>query len=493
MIFKNFGRTHVNLVLITVVTVVAATLAGIFYTLQESYAVHMRIKQEYVPALHDLDSFESNLLRSKDLIKEWAFVQRVDEDKNKAEMRELSESKLNMSFQAFRESSMKIHDISKLALDTLEHQLQSYLKMCNQVQALLPSFESYSDPIAQMEAESFFLENSGIPLMEQKCMNTLEALRSSMTSKMNTELEALNRQFDRLMLIIGVVALFVVLAGLIIGFFAKQLRIQREETQAQKEILDQLYQDLTDSIQYAQRLQSTILPTLGNVRQLFPKSFIFYQPKSVVSGDFYWFKNVGGKKLFAAADCTGHGVPGALMSMIGNTLLNEIVNQKNITDPGLILKHLNEGVIKALRQSGIDIMEQDDGMDICVCRVDETKNNKLVYASANLSLFVVNKGSVKSLDSDIFSIGGGMAAASKVFVTKTEIVEPGSMVIMSTDGYYDQFGGSRNSKFLISNFEKLLSETENSADASQLLKTRFENWRGDKHQTDDVLVLGFKI
>lgn len=301
-----------------------------------------------------------------------------------------------------------------------------------------------------------------------------------------------NKQRTALFTMIGGIAFLLILGFVLFNRYNIKRKANVQLARAYQSIEIKNNQ-ITDSINYARRIQTAILPPIDVIRKHLSDTFVFYSPKDIVSGDFYWFTHHNSQNFIAVADCAGHGVPGALMSMIGNTLLNEIVNQKNITDPGLILKHLNEGVIKALRQSGIDIMEQDDGMDICVCRVDETKNNKLVYASANLSLFVVNKGSVKSLDSDIFSIGGGMAAASKVFVTKTEIVEPGSMVIMSTDGYYDQFGGSRNSKFLISNFEKLLSETENSADASQLLKTRFENWRGDKHQTDDVLVLGFKI
>jgi len=183
-----------------------------------------------------------------------------------------------------------------------------------------------------------------------------------------------------------------------------------------------------------------------------------------------------------------------LMSMIGNTLLNEIVNQKNITDPAEILYHLNEGVIKALRQSGVDIMEQDDGMDICVCCLDDKKKNELQYASANLSIYVRSKGVAKELKGDIFSIGGGLGSSGKMFQTKTETLNEGDAVIMSTDGYYDQFGGVNNSKFLVSNFEALIAEIDFvNGNPEKTFREKLENWKGQCHQTDDVLVAGFVV
>jgi serine phosphatase RsbU (regulator of sigma subunit) len=488
MSFKNFGRTHVNLVLIAVVTVVAVTLAGIFYTLQQSYLVHTRIKQVYVPALQDLDAFESNLLRSKDLIKEWAFVQRVDEDKNKAEMRELSSGKLKDSFQVFRESSLKLEDIPENHLDTLDQQLQDFLHMCLQVQGLLPSFESYSDPIAQMEAESFFLDNAGIPLAAEKCKNSLEVVRSSVTTKMNKELESLNRQFDRLMLIIGIVALFVVLAALIIGFFAKQLRLQREETQAQKEILDQLYQDLTDSIQYAQRLQSTILPTSGSVRQLFPKSFIMYQPKSVVSGDFYWFKNIGGKKLFAAADCTGHGVPGAFMSLVGHNFLNHVT--KVFLDPAQILNNVNRLATEVMKTNSSGVR---DGMDISLCSYHEDSRT-LEFCGANNAIYIIRNNELIELKACKRSIGS-FGERGENFTTQKIQLEPQDMLYCFSDGYADQFGGSENRKFMRKNFKSLLVQISSLeiAEQEKALHHALNTWKGSFEQTDDILVIGIQI
>jgi len=309
-----------------------------------------------------------------------------------------------------------------------------------------------------------------------------------LTTKMNTELESLNRQFDRLMIIIGMVALFVVLAGLIIGFFAKQLRLQREETQAQKEVLDQLYQDLTDSIQYAQRLQSTILPTLGNVRQLFPKSLIFYKPKSVVSGDFYWFKNVGGKKLFAAADCTGHGVPGAFMSLVGHNFLNHVT--KVFLDPAQILNNVNRLATEVMKTNSSGVR---DGMDIALCSYHEDSRT-LEFSGANNSIYIIRNNELMELKATKRSIGS-FGEQGENFHTHKMQMEPGDMLYCFSDGYADQFGGSENKKFMRKNFKSLLCEISKLeiSEQEKALQHAFETWKGNFEQTDDILVIGIQI
>jgi serine phosphatase RsbU (regulator of sigma subunit) len=251
---------------------------------------------------------------------------------------------------------------------------------------------------------------------------------------------------------------------------------------------------ITDSINYAKRIQTAILPPLETIKQKLQNFFILYQPKDIVSGDFYWFSVHEKKTFFIIGDCTGHGVPGALMSMIGNTLLNEIINQKNVTDPGQILNQLHVGVGSALRQQGLDTLSQDDGMDVTICCLDEKDPMQLSYATANHSLFVKNAKGLSELKGDIHSIGGNFDANEKLFTTHKVSLEKGSFVIMSTDGYYDQFGGEKKSKFLISRFEKLLLETDlASEDASEKLRAAIENWKGSGKQTDDILVAGFRI
>jgi len=252
--------------------------------------------------------------------------------------------------------------------------------------------------------------------------------------------------------------------------------------------------EITDSINYAKRIQNSILPPNELLISHLPDFFLFYSPKDIVSGDFYWFTKHDDKLFFVLADCTGHGVPGALMSMIGNTLLNEIINQKDVTDPGEILNLLDKGISNALRQQSTDIFTQDDGMDVSICRIDEKNKGVLTYASANHTLFIKNKNGLAELTGDIYSIGGSIGGNKKCFKSKEVKIESESFIVLSSDGYSDQFGGKNNTKFLVTRFEDLILKTEfNSANAADVFKTSFENWKGGNQQTDDVLVAGFRL
>jgi serine phosphatase RsbU (regulator of sigma subunit) len=253
-------------------------------------------------------------------------------------------------------------------------------------------------------------------------------------------------------------------------------------------------QQITDSINYSKRIQNAILPPTELVDKSLKNFFVYYKPKDIVSGDFYWFSDHNNQLFFIVVDCTGHGVPGALMSMIGNTLLNEIINQKSISEPGEILNHLNKGVKHALRQSGSDNVSQDDGMDVSICCIDKNDKKVLRYASANHSIFVKSKGKVDELFGDIYSIGGDFGNLEKKFETKTHLLEADSFIVMSSDGYYDQFGGPSDSKFLISRFEKLILDTDLTQDnVAESFNKALLDWKGSQKQTDDILVAGFKV
>lgn len=251
---------------------------------------------------------------------------------------------------------------------------------------------------------------------------------------------------------------------------------------------------ITDSINYSKRIQTAILPPSELVSKSLKNFFIYYAPKDIVSGDFYWFSENNNKLIFIVVDCTGHGVPGALMSMIGNTLLNEIVNQKDIVEPGEILNQLNKGVKHSLRQTGADMISQDDGMDVSVCCIDKKDPSVLKYACANHSVFVKSNGKVTELTGDIYSIGGDFGNTEKSFENRTHPLEAGSFIVMSTDGYYDQFGGNKDTKFLISQFEELILKTDlEQTNVAGVFEKALHNWKGSRKQTDDILVAGFKV
>ncbi len=279
-----------------------------------------------------------------------------------------------------------------------------------------------------------------------------------------------------------------------------QLQEEKEKVEAynvevlsQKEIIEARNKDITDSIRYARRIQEAILPRMEEIRKGVPEVFVMYKPKAIVSGDFYWYTRKGGKELLAVVDCTGHGVPGAFMSMIGNSLLNEIVNERGILMPGEILKHLDEGVRRALQQDRREA-ETRDGMDISLSMLDRA-GGKLYYAGAMRPLYYVRNGELKELKGDKMSIGGLYTEGMEVqFHTYCVEVKKGDMFYMFSDGYVDQFGGGRGRKYLAKRFQEMLRlvSGKDIEEQEKEIQRSFMEWKGAEEQIDDVLVIGFR-
>jgi serine phosphatase RsbU (regulator of sigma subunit) len=261
----------------------------------------------------------------------------------------------------------------------------------------------------------------------------------------------------------------------------------------QKEIIELKNKSIIQSINYAKRIQLAILPSQQVIHQHLPDSFIFYLPKDIVSGDFYWFSHKDGKSIIAAADCTGHGVPGAFMSMIASSLLSETVNEKGITQPGDILDALRKGIIKALAQSG-NPEEAKEGLDIALCCYDK-ESSTLEYAGAFNPLYFIHKGQLTELKANKQPIGIYPGKQNIPFTNHIINIESGDAVYIFTDGFADQFGGSEGKKFRYKPFQELLLTigSENTATQQNLLYQAFESWRGDTKQIDDVLVIGMRF
>jgi serine phosphatase RsbU (regulator of sigma subunit)/ligand-binding sensor domain-containing protein len=273
---------------------------------------------------------------------------------------------------------------------------------------------------------------------------------------------------------------------------------QRDQVELQKSIVESKNKDITDSINYARKIQEAILPVREDISRFLPQSFVVFMPRDIVSGDFYWFSHsrfsATGEVFLAAVDCTGHGVPGAFMSMIGNTMLNEIVNEKKIYDPGEILSHLHMSVRLALRQNE-ENAEANDGMDISLVRFN-TKTGELCFAGANRPLWILRMGSgvpvMEEVVPDKFPIGGLQSEKRRIFQTHQLFIEKGDKFFVFTDGYADQFGGSKGKKFFVKHFRNLL--LNHAHDSMEMLagKIIFNHlqWRGDLEQVDDILVMG---
>ncbi|MBK7311670.1 MAG: SpoIIE family protein phosphatase [Sphingobacteriaceae bacterium] len=252
--------------------------------------------------------------------------------------------------------------------------------------------------------------------------------------------------------------------------------------------------DITSSIEYAKRIQEAILPSKDYIFSKLERAFILYKPKDIVSGDFYWFGEKNGWKIFAVVDCTGHGVPGAFMSMIGHNLMHQIIQEKGITDPGDILNSLHKGVQESLRQGNNEI-NTNDGMDVSIIALNNNKKTA-TWAGANRPLIIIsNDGEFSKIDGNKYPIGGSQFDIKREFTTKTIELNKPSMAYLSSDGYADQFGGDNGKKFMVRRYHDLLMEIHlKDMDAQrELLNAAFEGWRKDHEQIDDVLVVGVAL
>jgi PAS domain S-box-containing protein len=251
---------------------------------------------------------------------------------------------------------------------------------------------------------------------------------------------------------------------------------------------------ITESINYAKRIQGAILPNNYVISKALPESFILYKAKDVVSGDFPWFMQVGDDIYIAAVDCTGHGVPGALISLIGYFLLNDIVRSRRITDPGQILDLLDEGVTETLRQDQDD-SKTKDGMDIAFCKINLIKQ-EVEYAGAHRPLYIIKEnGELEEVKGNKFPIGGGKYKNQTNFTNTKFPVNKGDSIYFCSDGFPDQFGGDDNRKFGPKKLRSLIEE--NHKLPMQQIHDKFdqewETWKGEQKQTDDVLLIGIRF
>ncbi|MES2139312.1 MAG: hypothetical protein V4511_06360 [Bacteroidota bacterium] len=291
---------------------------------------------------------------------------------------------------------------------------------------------------------------------------------------------------------------------------------EKEKINEIKVEIELQHREVIDSVNYAKRIQEAILPSLYEISVCFPQSFVLFKPKNIVSGDFYWFSQQNEKIIIASIDCTGHGVPGAFMSVIGSTLLNQIVNEKGITDPGEILDLLDKGVNHSLHQTQAGSQSRD-GMDAAICcfEFDEQRTEseerrtvdgdklptpdsqlltKLKFAGANRPLYYIKNNDLKEIKADKFSIGGLDYNNLKTFTTHTFLLEKNDSLYISTDGFADQFG-QNNKKLKTKKFKEILLSIQDKSMLEQknFLDTFIENWRGNLEQTDDIQMIGIRV
>ena len=562
-------------------------------TLRQSREINNRINNQFVPSLSTLQELDNHLMRSQDLIRQWTFVQRLDEDQQRLELIQLTEKIIPAQLYKLQQNALAWSDADKKLHESLALNVRALLSDYKEIRQLLPTFESYQDPFVTMEAEQLMLEGGRIPTAYAQVRKSIDELITHQQQYMNSDIALMNHSFDQLRMLLINISISVIIAGILIAFFTsrsivkpinhlrkklqnlslgiysvhptragndeigemanavnrlvtnfektkefsisvgaghfdvpfeplseydemgksllrmrddlqsyrnemeqkvtqqtQEIRKRKEEVEIQKEKVTALYIDLQSSIDYAQRLQETILPNDASIKRMFEDSFVLFRPKATVSGDFYWFKELGGKKVFAAADCTGHGVPGAFMSLVGHNVLNTVT--KVFTRPSQILNNANRLAVDVLRSSdGESYMR--DGMDIALCTIDP-KTKMLEFSGAHNPVYIIRDGEMNIIESDPFSIGS-YVNNEREFTNHNYQLHIGDCLYLFSDGYVDQFGGPRGKKFMRKQFRQLLLDIAHLPMPEQKwrLSDTLDIWQGHQEQVDDILVIGIRI
>ncbi len=301
--------------------------------------------------------------------------------------------------------------------------------------------------------------------------------------------------FDMNQLIFSPMGLYFAGIGLLLGAlngsFRVRMKQKNQELEKKQLYIEEKNQKLEDSISYAKRIQLAALASDKQIKIYFPESFVLYEPKDIVSGDFYWFAALKDKIYVATIDCTGHGVPGALLTMIANAHLVEIVKVLKIDEPDKILNMLHTYICNTLKQ---EESKNLDGLDIAICAIDKT-NKKLEYAGARIPLVYIRNNKLEMIKGDRYSIGGYNKKIIRTFTKHSIELNQETIFYMFSDGYTDQFGGPKNRRFRIDKLNTLLFEIHKRPmnEQKDILKKSIEQWRKEEPQTDDILVMGIKI
>ncbi len=287
------------------------------------------------------------------------------------------------------------------------------------------------------------------------------------------------------------IIVLIIIFGFVLFIFFKTRKLN-ETIKSQSRLVQSQNKDIKDSIRYAERIQQAILPPVLEFTDKFPNSFIFHRPKDILSGDFYWIEENEDYLFVAAADCTGHGVPGALISIVNYNLLNKAVLEKNIYDPAEILDAVNNWLTESLHQT-YNASTVKDGMDVSIITINK-KTKELKYAGAFNPIYIVNKTILREIKGDKFPVGMFLGEKPKPFVSHSIHLEKNDVIYLFTDGFPDQFGGPKGKKYKYKQFKNLFTEINQLPinEQNKKIQAEFENWKKDFEQVDDVLIIGIK-
>lgn len=351
-------------------------------------------------------------------------------------------------------------------------------------------------------------KDSLVNIENKKSINELEKKyqlneRKKENALLNQQIKTQEIYSSRMQITIGLISLIVIILAVTAFLVIKQNRAKNlinaqlfeknNIINLQKNIVEDQHRDITDSIKYAKRIQEAILPPLNLWNKILPSSFILHLPKDVLSGDFYWIEETENYTYVAAADCTGHGVPGALISIVNFNLLNKAVLEKNLVTPSEILDAVNLWLTESLHQTYGESTVRD-GMDITLIAIHK-HSNEVLFAGANNSIYKISNGELSQIKGDKFPVGAFIEDKIQKFSMQRFTVEKGDSIFLFSDGFADQFGGPKGKKYKYLPFQQKLSSITNLSIAQQQtsMKQEFLDWKGEHEQVDDVLVIGIKI
>lgn len=281
-------------------------------------------------------------------------------------------------------------------------------------------------------------------------------------------------------------------------FSTREMKKEKDEVKLLNDMLqkanreiEEKNKNITDSMRYAERIQKAVLPNPSELEEMFSESFIFFRPKDIVSGDFFWFESKGDCDYVAVGDCTGHGVPGALLSVLGVNILNSAFQHEPILSPAILLKNIDEMLNNLMSHRSKGRIMQD-GMDISICEVNR-KEMYMSFSGVNNSAYLIRKNKILELKPTRYSMGTG--AVRDTFDVKTQELQKGDALYLFSDGLPDQFGGANGKKYGYKPFRELLLSIQNRPLIEQeiILDNTLNKWRGEEEQTDDILILGFRV
>ncbi len=487
--------------------------------LRDSYALYSKVLKDGNDAIRALDYYEKYLQVNDSIRFQEQMVSRENQREKLA--LEKMEKELQLSI-----AGEEVEDLALKQLKLQQEKQQNELELLRRekeleqsekdriLQSLELTRERHASELREQELKQLEQEKAIQDLQlkqkeveekeRQKEIALLQSERERQKLEIEKQAEAQKRQ--RITIALFALIIVLVLSGFIyarkqnqvlkkqkkeIEEKSEEIMSQNEEIMTQKELIEVKNEEITDSIQYASRIQEAVLPALDVMDRNLPKHFVFYRPKDIVSGDFYWAGEAKGHTVLAAVDCTGHGVPGAFMSMLGISFLNEIVIREEQLDAAAILERLRSEVVAALKQRGKE-GEAQDGMDMALCIVSPEKK-KLQFAGANNPLYRVRNGELEKFKADRMPVGFHHKI-DVPFKAVTLYVKRGDCFYIFSDGYADQFGGLDKKKLKYRDFQKLLLalHSETFPKQGELLEKEFEKWKGDMEQIDDVLVIGFR-